>query len=102
MTLPADGDAILGARLRLIRELRADRGHTAGGGHSRESRGSDRLSMTLSDAASIATIVSAGVILAAFVVASLSAKWARDSAVAGKEAVEEGLEPARRRRNPST
>jgi len=58
--------------------------------------------MTLSDAASIATIVSAGVILAAFVVASLSAKWARDSAVAGKEAVEEGLEPARRRRNPST
>jgi 5-bromo-4-chloroindolyl phosphate hydrolysis protein len=50
--------------------------------------------MTLNDAASIAAIVSAVVVLAAFVVASLAAKWARDSAVASKEAVKEGHESA--------
>ena len=50
--------------------------------------------MSLSDAAAIATIVSAVVVLAALIVALVAARWARDAAVAGKEAVEEGRKAA--------
>ncbi len=44
--------------------------------------------MTLSDSASIATIVSAVIVLAAFVVAALAAKFAWQTVVEGREAGE--------------